>query len=97
MAGLFAVLYGVVTYGVFLFSLLYAVGFVGNFVVPKSIDAGPAGPLVESVAVDVLLLGLFAVQHSVMARAGLQATVDEAGAAAGGAQHLCAVRQRRAG
>ncbi len=72
MAGLFAVLYGVVACGAFLFSLLYAVGFVGNFVVPKSIDSGPAGPPVESLTVDVLLLGLFAVQHSIMAREGFK-------------------------
>jgi protein-S-isoprenylcysteine O-methyltransferase Ste14 len=68
MAGLFAVLYGIGTYGVFLFSLLYAIGFVGNFVVPKSIDSGVAGPLLESLLVNTMLLGLFAVQHSVMAR-----------------------------
>jgi methanethiol S-methyltransferase len=48
MAGLFAVLYGIGAYGVFLFSLLYAIGFVGNFAVPKSIDSGAAGPLLEA-------------------------------------------------
>ena len=72
MAGLFAVLYGIGTYGVFLFSLLYAIGFVGNFVVPKSIDSGVAGPLLESLLVNTMLLGLFAVQHSVMAREGFK-------------------------
>jgi methanethiol S-methyltransferase len=72
MAGLFAVLYGIVAYGTFLFSLLYAVGFVGNFVVPKSIDSGVAGPFVESLIINTLLLGLFAVQHSVMAREGFK-------------------------
>src|ERR1700730_19118144 len=72
MAGLFSVLYGIGAYGVFLFSLLYAIGFVGNFVVPKSIDSGMAGPLLESLVVNTMLLGLFAVQHSVMAREGFK-------------------------
>jgi protein-S-isoprenylcysteine O-methyltransferase Ste14 len=72
MAGLFAVLYGIVAYGAFLFSLLYAIGFVGNFVVPKSIDSGLAGPFLESLVINTLLLGLFAVQHSVMAREGFK-------------------------
>jgi protein-S-isoprenylcysteine O-methyltransferase Ste14 len=63
-----AFLYGVIAYLVFLISFLYAVGFVEGMVVPKTINSGSAGPLGEAIAVNLALMSLFAIQHSVMAR-----------------------------
>jgi len=70
--GIVSAVYGFVCYVVFLGSFLYAVGFVGNLVVPKTIDSGPSTAWPEALAIDVILLGLFAVQHSVMARRGFK-------------------------
>jgi protein-S-isoprenylcysteine O-methyltransferase Ste14 len=65
------VLYGVLSYLTFLGAFLYAIGFVGNLV-PKSIDRGGTGSAGMPLITDLALLGLFAVQHSVMARPGFK-------------------------
>ena len=67
-ARLLILLYAIVTYAVFLVSFLYALGFVGNYLVSKSIDVGGPTNLSGAIVVDLLLLGIFAIQHSVMAR-----------------------------
>jgi protein-S-isoprenylcysteine O-methyltransferase Ste14 len=65
-------LYGGINYLILLGTLLYTIGFVANFLVPKSIDSGSQESLAESLIVDFLLLGLFALQHSIMARPGFK-------------------------
>jgi methanethiol S-methyltransferase len=67
-ARLLILFYALVSYAVFLVSFLYAVGFVGNYLVSKSIDVGDATNLSGAIVVDLLLVGIFAIQHSMMAR-----------------------------
>jgi protein-S-isoprenylcysteine O-methyltransferase Ste14 len=70
---IFSALYGLVSYLFFVGAFSYAIGFVGNLpLLPKTIDSGAGAPLAETLAVDLALLGLFAVQHSVMARRGFK-------------------------
>ena len=78
MKKLIVLVYGLVSYVVFLGAFLYAIAFAGNFFlgewfVPKTIDSGPEGDLVTSLLINAGLLGVFAVQHSIMARPAFKA------------------------
>ena len=68
MGRIFGFLFGLVAYLVFLPTFLYAIGFVTGVGVPKTIDDGPVVPVTEALIVNLLLLSLFAFQHSGMAR-----------------------------
>jgi protein-S-isoprenylcysteine O-methyltransferase Ste14 len=69
-----AFLYGILAYVMFLGAILYSIGFVENLpLLPKTIDSGEPGPMGASIAVNLVLLGIFAVQHSLMARKGFKA------------------------
>lgn len=68
MKKIFSLVYGWLCYTVALIALLYAIGFAGNLIVPKTIDSAPQTSLLNAVLIDASLLLLFALQHSVMAR-----------------------------
>ena len=68
MPRVFGLVYGMLAYVMSVGALLYAIGFVGNIGVPKSIDSGEPGPFVPSLLINAVLLGIFTTQHSGMAR-----------------------------
>src|SRR5215469_766128 len=68
MKKLIALVYGVVCYVMFLVVILYTILFVEDLVVPRTIDSGESSPLLGAIVTDLMLLGIFAIQHSVMAR-----------------------------
>lgn len=72
MRGLLLFLYGVAVYVVGLATQMYLIGFSGNLLVPRSVDVGVGAPWVQALATDLLLLTLFGIQHSVMARRGFK-------------------------
>jgi protein-S-isoprenylcysteine O-methyltransferase Ste14 len=65
--------FGVTSYGIFFASFLYLIGFLANFAVPKGIDTGPAIATLPAVIVNLALIALFGLQHSIMARPGFKA------------------------
>ncbi|MFK2856401.1 isoprenylcysteine carboxylmethyltransferase family protein [Dyella humi] len=72
MTRLLAFLYGVLCYLIFLATFLYLIGFIGNLVVPKSIDSGIPGSFALALTTNLVLIGIFGIQHSVMARPGFK-------------------------
>lgn len=67
-----AFIYGVASYGIFFLTFLYIVGFLGNLVVPRSVDVGPAASMATAFVINFVLIALFGIQHTVMARPGFK-------------------------
>ncbi len=72
MKRLIALLYGVVCYAVFFAAFLYLIGFLSNLLVPRSVDVGPEAPLTVALVINLILIALFGIQHTVMARPGFK-------------------------
>ena len=77
MSRVIALFYSVVSYLFFLGTFVYAIGFVGNILVPRSVDNGLAAPLSTALLVNALLLSLFAIQHTIMARPGFKKIITK--------------------
>jgi len=73
MSRLFALVYGMACYAFFFVTFLYAIAFVEDFPVPRTIDAGLRAPMTDALIINMVLMALFAIQHSVMARPQLKA------------------------
>ena len=89
-SGFVSLVYGVAVYAFLLCTFLYAIGFIGNVFVPKTIDSGAPVPVVEALVVNLALVGLLTVQHRVMAWRGFKCWWTQMVHAGGRAQHLCA-------
>lgn len=72
MPALLMFIYGLATYAIFLVTFLYTIAFIGDLPVPKTIDSGPPGPLIDALLCNLALIAVFGVQHSVMARPGFK-------------------------